>query len=164
MDHQLLCGPAGTGARHDSLEEIMRDSANRVLHSASDLTAEERQLLWDFSRKDRVHYPLRPLCRFLEAAPKAAPADAVWIAERIRGAILGRLDLDFVGVLDAFELEQRANYAADVSQFRYLHERSRGNRDGVRQDLMGQWIATRLALDAVHRDGDAQRQIVSIAR
>lgn len=164
MDNQKSVGPAGTGANADVLHGIMREASQRILRSASDLTGDEEQLLYDFSRKNRVHYPLSPLRRFLEAAPKAAPADAVHIAELLRGYILGRLPIDFLGVLEAFEIEQRANCEADIAQLRYLRERHRGTRESVRDSLLGQWITTRLALDAVHRDGEAQRQIVSIAR
>jgi hypothetical protein len=94
----------------------------------------------------------------------ADPAAAAFVTEQLRGFILsGHPSLD-LRVFDAFRLEQRSNGVGDVAQFEFMIAPSSATRDRAIEALLAQEVATRAAIDALHRDTSPGVRTVSIVR
>lgn len=129
------------------LDAIVKDWARRVLSSAKSLSRNERQSLHDICRPDRLTFTRSALSRLLELAPHAAPSDATWGAELLRGAIVRRLDITLPSVDAAYSAEGLANYRGNMAQERFREAPSRGTCDEVCEAMVEQGLASRIAAD-----------------
>jgi hypothetical protein len=134
----------------DDLQTRIADAARVTTAAVAVRSEDEQQLLYDFSR-GRGIVRLGQWCAISERAFREA--DAVAVAEAIRGHILYRRRMraqGLLGLLDAVAEETHSNGPADEAGLRFLVNPGRGTRDGFIEALSRQEVASRSLIDLLH--------------
>jgi hypothetical protein len=146
------------------LDGIAKDWARAILDHSTGLTPKQRNRLRDIARPDRMYFSRSALSVLMELAAFATPSAATWGAEAIRGAIIGRLDIEVPTWSDAFADEERANHLANVDQMRWAERRLRPDAEAACESLLVQEIASRVARDSLWKHMATNTRSIVVAR
>lgn len=158
--------PAATFAFGPSmdLDSIAKDWARAILDHSTGLTPKQRNRLRDIARPDRQYFSRSALSVLMELAAFATPSAATWGAEAIRGAIIGRLDLELPTWSEAFADEERANHLANMDQMKWSERRLKADGEAACESLLVQEIASRVARDSLWKCMASGTRSIVVAR
>jgi hypothetical protein len=133
----------------------MADAVRTIRRShRGGLSVSDQRLLDDIARGRYV----QGIRRSVEISRGCAdPADATAIAEAIRGFTLAGHPALELTVFDAMRAETHSNGPADMAQLEYVLAPSRGTAERAIDALRAQELATRAAIDALHKDAASRR-------
>lgn len=150
MTYQRNTTRMASGAAQDDLVNRVRDAMRQLRQGVPVMTEDESQLVSDFARGRN----LVTLCKLFGVTERAfREADALSVAEAIRGHIIARRRhraSGVLGVLEAFRREEETNGPANLAQWAFTLGPSRATKDLAVETLLQQEVATRAAIDVLH--------------
>lgn len=147
-------GGSGVFGR-DALALMVRDSVRQIRDTAIGLTPTEQQLLKDLCKGRYIGGVLNALELSQQKCTDITGATA--LPEAFRGWVVGGHPGYEVCLFDSFLTEQHANGTFDLTQFEYLKNPTKANRDRAIEAGNRQLVETRRALDALHQDQQRER-------